>query len=470
MSKAQFTAVDLHGKRLHFVGIGGISMSSLAMIAKKRGAAVTGSDSTRSRITAALESAGITVYYGHAAENVAPDTTAVVHTAAVHADNPELHRAAELGITCLTRAEFFGRLMRPYPVRIGIAGTHGKSTTTSMAALISLDSQLDPTIVCGAELDEIGGTFRIGEGGTIIFEACEYTDSFLSFCPTCAIVLNVELEHVDYFKGLAQITESFHRFISLADTAVVCADSAQAMRAAEGYRGRLITYSALSPTPGAGADIHYYAAEIAHEGSSSSFSLRRRDGLNDEKLCDVRLRIPGMHNISDAVAAAAACLECGASPAAVESGLDRFHGAKRRFEMRGKTAGGAEVYDDYAHHPTEIKATLDAARTLGKRVWCVFQPHTYTRTFGLFRELSESFGNADRVIVTDIYSAGREENESGITPEKLAAAIPGAVCLRRGEDFSEIADYILKNTDENDVIFVMGAGDVIRLSALLVDH
>ena len=360
--------------------------------------------------------------------------------------------------------------MRPYHTRIGIAGTHGKSTTTSMAALISLDSQLDPTIVCGAELDELGGTYRIGEGGTIIFEACEYTDSFLSFCPTCAVVLNVELEHVDYFKDLAQITESFHRFISLADTAVVCADSAQAMRAAEGYIGRLITYSAISPTPGAGADTHYYAAAITHEGSSSSFTLRRRNGLSDEKICDITLNIPGMHNISDAVAAAAACLECGASPEAVESGLDRFHGAKRRFELRGKTAAGAEVYDDYAHHPTEIKATLEAARALGKQIWCVFQPHTYTRTFGLFRELSEAFGNADRVIVTDIYSAGREENESGITPEKLAAAIPGAICLSRGEDFSGIADYILKNTDENDVVFVMGAGDVIRLSALLVDR
>ena len=468
MSKAQFTAVDLHGKKLHFVGIGGISMSSLAMIARKRGAAVTGSDSTRSRITKSLEDAGITVYYGHSADNVAPDTTAVVHTAAVHADNPELRRAAELGITSMTRAEFFGRLMRPYHTRIGIAGTHGKSTTTSMAALISLDSQLDPTIVCGAELDELGGTYRIGEGGTIIFEACEYTDSFLSFCPTCAVVLNVELEHVDYFKDLAQITESFHRFISLADTAVVCADSAQAMRATEGYIGRLITYSAISPTPGAGADTHYYAAAITHEGSSSSFTLRRRNGLSDEKICDITLNIPGMHNISDAVAAA--CLECGASPEAVESGLDRFHGAKRRFELRGKTAAGAEVYDDYAHHPTEIKATLEAARALGKQIWCVFQPHTYTRTFGLFRELSEAFGNADRVIVTDIYSAGREENESGITPEKLAAAIPGAICLSRGEDFSGIADYILKNTDENDVVFVMGAGDVIRLSALLVDR
>ena len=461
MSKAQFTAVDLHGKKLHFVGIGGISMSSLAMIARKRGAAVTGSDSTRSRITKSLEDAGITVYYGHSADNVAPDTTAVVHTAAVHADNPELRRAAELGITSMTRAEFFGRLMRPYHTRIGIAGTHGKSTTTSMAALISLDSQLDPTIVCGAELDELGGTYRIGEGGTIIFEACEYT---------CAVVLNVELEHVDYFKDLAQITESFHRFISLADTAVVCADSAQAMRATEGYIGRLITYSAISPTPGAGADTHYYAAAITHEGSSSSFTLRRRNGLSDEKICDITLNIPGMHNISDAVAAAAACLECGASPEAVESGLDRFHGAKRRFELRGKTAAGAEVYDDYAHHPTEIKATLEAARALGKQIWCVFQPHTYTRTFGLFRELSEAFGNADRVIVTDIYSAGREENESGITPEKLAAAIPGAICLSRGEDFSGIADYILKNTDENDVVFVMGAGDVIRLSALLVDR
>lgn len=445
-------------------------MSSLAMIAKKRGASVSGSDSTRSRITATVEAAGIKVYYGHSETNVDPTVTAVVHTAAVHADNPELRRAAELGISCLTRAEFFGRLMRPYPVRIGISGTHGKSTTTSMAALISLDSGLDPTIVCGAELDELGGAYRIGEGGTIIFEACEYTDSFLSFCPSCAVVLNVELEHVDYFKDLGQITESFHRFISLADTAVVCADSVQAMRAAEGYSGRLVTYSALSPTPGAGADIHYYASDTEHEGTSTSFTVRRRDGLRDEAICRVSLRIPGMHNVSDAVAAAAACLECGASPESVGTGLGRFHGAKRRFELRGTTVKGAQVYDDYAHHPTEIKATLEAARALGKRVWCVFQPHTFTRTFGLFRELSEAFGNADRVIVTDIYSAGRESNESGITPEKLASAIPGAVCLRRGEDFSSIADYILRQTGEDDVIFVMGAGDVIRLSSLLVDH
>lgn len=302
MSKAQFTAVDLHGKKLHFVGIGGISMSSLAMIARKRGAAVTGSDSTRSRITKSLEDAGITVYYGHSADNVAPDTTAVVHTAAVHADNPELRRAAELGITSMTRAEFFGRLMRPYHTRIGIAGTHGKSTTTSMAALISLDSQLDPTIVCGAELDELGGTYRIGEGGTIIFEACEYTDSFLSFCPTCAVVLNVELEHVDYFKDLAQITESFHRFISLADTAVVCADSAQAMRATEGYIGRLITYSAISPPPVQGQIPITMPCLLNARWVLNAAALPSacRNGLSDEKICDITLNIPGMHNISDA--------------------------------------------------------------------------------------------------------------------------------------------------------------------------
>lgn len=472
MSKPKEAKADnsfLRGKQLHFIGIGGISMSSLAMIAMADGSNVTGSDRSPSEITGKMEHAGIKINYGHSAENLPERCDAVIYTAAIHDDNPELAAARQRNIPCYTRAEFFGRLMLPYSVRIGIAGTHGKSTTTSMASMIALRANTDPAIVLGAELSELGGAYRIGKGNTIIFEACEYTDSFLSFYPTTAVVLNVELEHVDYFRDLEQITESFHRYISSADIAVICSDSDAAMKAAKDISARIVTYSAVSHELPENSAVHYSAGDIHTDGSGTLFTLYRHvRGDNEKTVCTAELRVPGIHNISDAIAAAAACIENGMPAEAVRDGLRDFHGAKRRFEYRGKSPKGALIYDDYAHHPTEIKATLAAAKSLGHRIWCVFQPHTYSRTQGLFSELSVSFGDADRVIITDIYSAGRETNESGITSQMLANAIPGAMYLPKGTRFEQPAEYIAANAEKDDLVLIMGAGDITALSSELI--
>lgn len=458
------------GKQLHFIGIGGISMSSLAMIALSGGSFVTGSDRAHSGLTDKMESAGIKIYYSHSAENLPKNCDAVIYTAAVHDDNPELAEARRRNIPCYTRAEFLGKLMLPYSIRIGIAGTHGKSTTTSMASMIALRANTDPTIVSGAELAELGGAYRIGHGNSIIFEACEYTDSFLSFYPTTAVVLNVELEHVDYFHSLKQITDSFHKYMSSADIAVVCADSEAAMKAADGISAKIVTYSTLSHKLPENSDVHYFTENIRSDGTETVFTLMRHGKDDTEKtICTAGLRVPGIHNISDAVAAAAACIENGIPAEAVRDGLHDFHGAKRRFEYRGKNIKGALIYDDYAHHPTEIKATLAAAKSLGHKIWCVFQPHTYSRTYGLFDELAVSFADADRVIITDIYSAGREINESGVTPQALADAIPDALYLPKGIRFEQPAEYISANAEKDDLVLIMGAGDITTLSSRLIE-
>lgn len=461
--------IFLKGKNLFFIGIGGISMSSLAMIALNEGANVCGSDRTCSSLTEKMERNGIKIFYSHSACNLPDTCDAVIYTAAIHSGNPELSEARKRGIPCFSRADFLGKIMLPYANRIGIAGTHGKSTTTSMTAMIALQANTNPTIVSGAELEAIDGAYKIGGRNYFIFEACEYTDSFLSFCPTTAVILNIELEHVDYFHSIEQITDSFKKYISKADTAVICTDSDPAVKAAGGFNGRLITYSIKTPVSPLKSDTHYFAAKITVRGEKIRFALVRVADNNRETLCVIDLNVPGVHNVSDAVAAAAACIENGMSVYSVKAGLQSFRGTKRRLEYRGTSVHGASVYDDYAHHPTEIKATLAAARSFGKTVWCIFQPHTYSRTYGLFDELKLSFGDADRLIITDIYSAGREENRSGVTSEQLADAIMGALYIPKGKQFEQISEYISQVTNEDDVVIVMGAGDIIALSSDLIE-
>ena len=467
--KTKNESISLKGKNLFFIGIGGISMSSLAMISLYGGAKVCGSDRTCSPLTEKMERSGIKIYYSHSADNLPREGDAVIFTAAIHNGNPELSEAKKRGIPCFSRAEFLGKVMLPYRNRIGIAGTHGKSTTTSMAAMIALQAKTDPTIISGAELEAIDGAYRIGSNNYFIFEACEYTDSFLSFHPTTAVILNIELEHVDYFHSLEQITVSFKKYISKADTAVICIDSTPAVKAAKEFGGKLVTYSIKSHTSPIKSAVHYFADKITAHGDKIHFTLVRISDNNKDVLCVIDLNVPGVHNVSDATAAAAACIENGMSVYSVKAGLRNFKGTKRRLEYRGTSIHGAAVYDDYAHHPTEIKATLSAARSFGKTVWCVFQPHTYSRTHGLFDELKLSFGDADRLIITDIYSAGREENRSGVTSEQLANAITGALYIPKGKQFEQISEYISQVTTEDDVVIVMGAGDIITLSAALTD-
>ncbi len=439
-------------RRIHFVGIGGISMSSLAAITLERGYAVSGSDRNESRLTRHLSELGATIHYTHDAAWV-NGASLVVYTAAVHGDNPEMMEAERLGIPAVSRADYLGWLMREYTERIGVAGTHGKSTVTSMLTEIYLAGELDPTVVSGAELREMGGAYRIGGKRYFLFEACEYCDSFLSFFPSTAVITNVDYDHADYFKSMDQLTDSFRRYLALARRAVLNFDDPVSVELAKSYDGEVVSY-ALN------AEATYRAEDLGYDHGCAVFDLTKEG----KTLCRVALSVPGQHNVMDALAAAAAALSCGATPEAVVKGLAAFGGAKRRFEYMGKTAEGADVYNDYAHHPIELKATLSAAKSLGKRVVAVFQPHTYSRTAAFFHDFAASFGDADAVILADIYAA-REENVFGVTVEALTAATPRARYLG---DFDAIAAHLLTHTGEGDLILILGAGDILSLGGRIL--
>lgn len=438
-------------------------MSSLAAISHKQGYTVTGSDRSESAITGRLRESGICVYIGHNASNI-NNCDVVIYTAAIAAGNIELETARIKGMPCITRAVYLGWLMRGYKARIGIAGTHGKSTTTSMTAGIMLASGFNPTVVSGAEFNGMRGEGQVSaayhSGGTdsFIFEACEYTDSFLSFFPTTAVVTNVELDHVDYFSSLTQYIQSFTEYMNIADTAIINFDNPNARTAAEGFKGRLISFAVVSD------DAFYRACDIVYMNGFANFKLTR----GGQYMCDISLSVAGEHNVYNALAAAAASLENGASIEAVKAGLAAFSGALRRFELKGKL-NGAFIYDDYAHHPTEIKSTLTAARSIaGKnRIICVFQPHSLSRTTELFDGFTESFGDADITVFADIYE--NLEHDSGrttVTSANLAEKVRGSLYMN---DFGEIVSYLQKEVREDDIVITMGAGNIFKICDMLIN-
>ncbi len=446
-------------RRVHFVGIGGISMSSLAAITKRRGYLVTGSDKNRSLMTERLEKEGIPIAYRHD-EAGASGADLLVYTAAIHPDNPELLGAISRGIPVFSRADYLGWLMSAYRERIGVAGTHGKSTVTSMISEIFLSARLNPTVVCGAELSDLGGAYCLGGEDFFIFEACEYCDSFLSFCPTSAVITNIEYDHADYFRDMAQLRTSFDRYTSLAPLSVLNLDDPESRallsrRAASYPSGRTVTFSLQDPS----AD--YRSERVEFCDGCASFSLIGRG----RHLVDISLSVPGKHNLSNALAASALSHTLGVSPAAISDGLSDFHGARRRFEFMGKMPTGALLYNDYAHHPTEIQATLSAARSFGKRIVCVFQPHTYSRTAGLFEAFASSFGDADEVIFADIYAA-REQNTYGVSSQLLRDAV-GGQSLYLG-DFDSIVSYLKGHTTSDDLVILTGAGDIVKIGSRLL--
>ena len=439
-------------KKLHFIGIGGISMSSVAMFARFRGYEVTGSDRSESAATARLRENGIRVYATHKAENIG-DADAVVYTAAVTMENPEMHAASSRGIPLISRAQFLGYIMCSYPNRIGISGTHGKSTTSSMVAHIFLTAGKDPTVALGAELQELGGAYRIGQGEDFIYESCEYKDSFLSFYPDVAVILNIDHDHVDYFFTMEQMEQSFAKSILSAHTVIAPGADVHVERALAGYQGRIIRF-------GMERDNDVYPDALFYERGKACFDIV----VFGERLCHVCLAVPGAHNVLDALAAAAAAYVSGIGGASIGEGLGCFCGAKRRFERKG-TFRGADVYDDYAHHPAEIKATLSGVSGLGyRKVFCVFQPHTYSRTAELFDEFAHAFTDADQVVFADIYSA-REVNTFGITSADLAAAVEGAVYF---DSFEKITEYLRDHVHAGDLVLTMGAGDVYKISEMLI--
>ncbi|MBQ9783799.1 MAG: UDP-N-acetylmuramate--L-alanine ligase [Clostridia bacterium] len=445
-------------KSIFFIGIGGINMSSLAHLTHRRGYRVGGSDRTRTALTERLAAEGIQVLYAHDRTNVA-DYDAVVYTVAISPDNPEYQAARERGIPCISRADYLGYLMTGYQRRIGIAGMHGKSSCTSMCAQALIEAGADPTVLSGAELSVMNGAYRVGGQENFVFEACEYMDSFLDFNPTVAVILNIEMDHVDYFKSMEQIRASYARYAALTGDggyAVYNGDDGEVCCALEEYRGNRITFGIEAE------DVDFRAVRITSRRGRYAFDVLHRG----EIFCHVQLSVTGYHHIYNALATVAVCHLCGVTPEKIESGLLRFSGARRRMEWKG-TLGGADVYDDYGHHPTEIRATLEGARGIpeqGGRLFCVYQPHTYSRTAALFEEFSTAFAHADRVLLVDIYAA-RETDTLGVSSEKLANAI-GIKATYAG-DVRNAADLLCREVREGDAVVVMGAGDVYRIFSCL---
>ena len=441
-------------KSIFFVGVGGINMSSLAHVSLVGGMKVGGSDRVRSHLTERLEREGVEIFYSHAQKNL-DGYDALVYTVAISEDNPEYVRAMREGIPCISRADYMGYLMMVYSRRIGVSGMHGKSTCTSMCASVLIGADTDPTVLSGAELSMMGGAYRVGESKEhFLFEACEYMDSFLDFNPNIAVVLNIEMDHVDYFKSMEHIRRSYRSFASIAgqDGCVVAnADDEEVRAALSGIEPRVVSFGIESPD----ADVR--AENIECKKGRYSFDII----ANGDTVCRAELSVSGYHNIYNALATAAVALECGLGGEQIKNGLKAFTGAARRMEYKGE-CGGVPIYDDYAHHPTEIRATLEGAKRMvedGGRLWCVFQSHTYSRTAALLDGFAESLSIADRVLVCDIYAA-REENIYGVTPEKLAELIDGA---RAVHGFDEPAQILKSELREGDVAIIMGAGDVWKI-------
>ncbi len=444
-------------RRLFFVGIGGISMSSIAFVFHSKGYTVAGSDRAESAMTRKLARAGITVHKGHSAENV-HGADAVIYTGAVNEQNPEIAEAKRLGLPLIYRADALGYMMKKYKTRIGVSGSHGKSTCTAMTSHVLIAAGKDPTVMCGAETAEMGGAYRVGEREDFVFEACEYKDSFLGFFPTVSVVLNIDLDHTDYFtEGLPQIKASFRKYAEIAlaagGIALANADDENTASALEGLD---ITTFGLSPK----AD--FAARNISYEGGYAEFDIFAHGSF----FCHTRLSVPGEHNIYNALAAAASCAHAGVNAEDIARYLSDFTGLSRRFEKKG-SVGGADVYIDYAHHPRELRAAVAAARGLCRRgkLICVFEPHTYSRTYSLFEEFAASFASADKVYFTDIYAA-REVNTYGVSAESLAKATPGGKYAR---SYAEAAEILRAEAREGDIILILGAGTVNEVAALLAE-
>ena len=440
---------------IYFIGIGGINMSSLAHISSKRGFRVGGSDRAPSALTAKLERFGISINYSHVSENV-HGYDAVVYTVAISPDNPEYTEAQNLGIPCISRADFLGYVMTGYKNRIGVSGMHGKSTCTSMCATTFIGADVSPTVLSGAELEIMDGAYTVGDGDDFIFEACEYMDSFLDFNPTIAIILNVEMDHVDYFHSMEQIYTSFAAYANITGErgyAIANLDDANVMTALSNYKGHLITF-------GINSDACYKAVNIMSEKGRYSFDILREG----EVFTHVSLSVTGYHNIYNALACAAAADISGISPEDISRGLAEFRGAKRRMEYKGQRYG-ADLYDDYGHHPTEVSTTLKGAKAMTEgRLVCVFQPHTYSRTKALLSEFSQAFEAADRVLISDIYAA-RETNDGSVSSSMLAARIgeKAAYC----GDITATAEALRSELREGDVAVIMGAGDIYKIFDLM---
>ncbi len=448
-------------EHVHFIGIGGISMSGLAEILMEEGFTVSGSDSHKSELTEHLEAKGAQIFYGQRESNVTDDIDVAVYTAAVHPDNPEFGEVQRKGIPMLTRAELLGQMMRNYKYAVGVSGTHGKTTTTSMVTEILLAADLDPTISVGGILSSIGGNIRVGGSRLFVTEACEYTNSFLSFFPNMEIILNVEEDHLDFFKDIQEIRQSFRQFaqkLPRDGVLVINRDMEKYEELVDGLACRVVTC-------GKHKDSDYRAENITFDDTArSSFDLL----VKGEKRGRITLGVPGEHNVYNALAAAALCQALEVDMEAVRKGLKNFSGTNRRFEKKGEI-GGVTIIDDYAHHPKEIEATLSTAKNYPhKKLWCVFQPHTYTRTRAFLDRFAQALAAADEVVLADIYAA-RETDNLGISSADIAERIERlGTRAHYFKSFDEIETFLLENCVHGDLLITMGAGDIVKVGEKLL--
>ena len=449
-------------KHIHMIGIGGVSMSGIAEILHNWGIFVTGSDSTRSKITDRLSSHGIFVSIGHET-NLVKKADLVVYSAAIKQDDPELTEARDNGITTIERADFVGYITRIYKDTVGIAGTHGKTTTTSMVSLCFIEAGLDPTIQVGANLKQINGNYRVGNSDYFILESCEYVESFLKFSPKSSIVLNIDNDHLDYFKNLDNIIKAFQKYVAILPydgLLVVNADDPNCMELRNHTEARSVTFGIECEK------ANYVARNIVFDDRGfAKFDVYH----NNTYFSEMKLSVPGIHNVLNALSCIALCTEYGINKYDIKSALLKFTGANRRFELVGSYQN-IDIYDDYAHHPSEILATYNSLKNKKYRQsWIIFQPHTYSRTKNLLDDFAQILTKFDNVIVTDIYAA-REKNTYGISSKDLVDKIHSlgktAVYI---SSFDDIAKFVRERACPHDIILTVGAGTITELGKKILN-
>lgn len=443
-------------KKIHFIGIGGAGMYPMAKILKEKGYIISGSDANESENTDKLKELGINIYIGQESDNIQDDIDLVVYSAAVKEDNPELMQARKSNIKTIDRAEMLGMLTSLYKDKVTVSGTHGKTTTTGMITQILVASEKDPTAVIGGRLPLIDGNGINGSSDIVVCEACEYVDSFLKLDPSIAVVLNIDIDHLDYFKNLENIKKSFHNFMNKSEKVIIVnGDDENIIDALKGIENKeIISF-------GFGHNNDYYADNIINDKMYQRFDLV----CKGKKIADIELNVPGKHNIYNALAAIVASICLGVDINDVKKSIKEFKGVHRRFEYVGKI-NGMTIIDDFAHTPTEIEATITTALKLGyDRVVTIFQPHTFSRTIALFDDFIKVLSLPDKVIIAPIY-ASREIDKGEISSKKLADRIDGAICL---ENFKDIVDFVLENSRPNDLILTIGAGDIYKCGKMIMN-
>ena len=448
-------------KKVHFIGIGGVSMSGLAAVLLTKGYKVSGSDAKESEVLNKLRKSGAEIYIGHNKNNI-KNVDLIVYTAAIPASNPEIIEAKEKNIELMDRAEFLGYIMKGHKYNVAVAGTHGKTTTTSMLSHITLNANLDPTILVGGDVDAIHGNFKIGESEYFVTEACEYKASFLKFFPYIGIILNIDADHLDYYKDINHIEDTFKKFSDLIPSdgyLVGCAEDARVMEVLNYAKCNTISYGINK------GDVTARNIKFNNRGCASFRVFK-----DDTYLFDIELNTTGSHNILNALASICNSLILNIPHEYIVEGLFDCKGAHKRFEHKGEF-NGATIIDDYAHHPVEIAATLSTAKIIPhKKIYCVFQPHTYTRTKTLFEEFTNCFKDSDELILMDIYAA-REKDTGLISSDQLGDAIraTGLNCINL-HTHKDVADYLASKVEKDDLILTVGAGDVVKVGELLLNR